>query len=342
MKALRKLENGDGHIDLVDVPDPVAIPDHVVLRVKAAGICGTDIHIVHDEFPTIPPVTLGHEVAGEIVGIGKNVENRHLGDPVVTETYYATCGICRWCHTGYPNLCASRKSIGSAVDGGFAEYIMVPERNLHRMPNGVSWSAGALTEPLACNVHALRSAPLHPGEWVVISGPGPMGLLATQLILAAGCRVIVVGLRQDAMRLQAARNIGAVTVSIADHDTIAATTDNIMDLTHGGAAVVAECAGVQNSTHLLANVVRNRGHYAQIGLHGRPVMVPWDLICYKELTVTGTNATVPAVWPEALNLLELGMVVPDHVVSDVLPLVEWQNAFKKVQAQDALKVILSP
>lgn len=342
MKAVQKLRPGEGHIALVETPEPTAPPGHVVLKVRAAGVCGTDLHILHGEFPTRPPVTLGHEVAGEIAEVGPDVTDWRVGERVVTETYYAVCGACPYCRQARPNLCPDRLSIGSKVNGGFAEYLEVPARNLHRIPENVDWTTAALTEPLACVVHAMNQVPIRPGDWIVVSGPGPMGLLTLQVARAAGGRTIVLGISRDRRRLTAAEQIGAersIDIEQAGHD---ATVNEILAITEGGAPVVLECAGAGSSASLLLDVVRRKGHYGQIGLFGKPISVDLDVLCYKDLTMTGTNASVPEVWPRALELLQLGLVRSDGLISGVWPLERWEDAFGAMQGKGALKVLLAP
>jgi len=342
MKALRKLRPGEGQLDLVDVPEPKAAPGHVVLAVKAAGVCGTDIHILHDEFPIRPPVTLGHEVTGEIVELSPEVSGWKVGDRVVIESYYSVCMRCEYCRGGRPNLCAERLSIGSKVDGGFAEYVEIPAQNLHRIPRNLSWETAALTEPLACTVHGTNQALIRPGDWVVVSGPGPMGLLAMQVAKAVGGQVIALGITQDAKRLEVATKLGithTINVEAAGRDRALA---EIMDLTNGGAHVVLECSGAAPSASLLLQVIRKRGGYGQIGLYGKSVSLDVDTICYKDLVVTGTNASVPEAWPRALELLRLGLVKSEDTVSGIWPLQDCQHAFTTVQEKGALKVLLAP
>lgn len=342
MKALRKLRPGVGNIALVDVPVPTAPAGHVVLAVKAAGVCGTDIHILHDEFPSRPPVTLGHEVAGEIVEIGSGVSGWSIGDRVITESYYEVCMHCAYCRTGRPNLCPQRLSIGSKVDGGFAEYIEVPAQNLHRIPDHLTWQTAALTEPLACTVHGTNQVIIRPGDWVVVSGPGPMGLLAMQVARAAGGRVIALGITQDAQRLEAARKLGVERTIDVEAVGAELAASEVIELTDGGAHVTLECAGAGPSSGMLFQVVRKRGRYGQIGLYGKPVSVDLDTICYKELVVTGTNASVPEAWPRALELLSQGLVRSEEMVSGLWQLQDWEDAFVKVQEKGALKVMLTP
>src|SRR5215212_9206597 len=153
MQAVMKTARGEGNVALRELSQPRPGPGQVLLAVRAAGICGTDLHIYHDEYPTQPPVVLGHELAGEVVATGDGVTRISVGDRVTTETYFHLCGSCRFCRGGQPNLCPERRSIGSGIDGGFAPYVVVPERNIHRLPDTLTFQEAALSEPLACVVH---------------------------------------------------------------------------------------------------------------------------------------------------------------------------------------------
>ena len=178
MQAVMKVAHGEGQVALRDVDEPVVGRGQVLLEVGAAGICGTDLHIYHDEFATQPPVVMGHEVAGTVVAVGDEVDAPTVGARVTTETYFSTCGACRHCQRGATNLCTQRRSIGSAVNGGFARYLVVPAHNIHLLPEDVSLEAGALTEPLACVAHGVLTRPtVRPGELAVVAGPGSIGLL---------------------------------------------------------------------------------------------------------------------------------------------------------------------
>src|SRR5947209_1093911 len=210
MKAVVKTAPGVGNIDVLDIPEPETPAGHVKIAVRAAGICGTDLHIYYDEFRSRPPVVLGHEISGEVVEVGEGVERIRVGERVTTETYFSTCGSCRFCRTGRINLCPDRRSIGSAVNGGFTSYLVVPERNVHRLPDDVSFLGGALTEPLACVVHGALELPrLVPGDVAVVAGPGAIGLLTLQAVKAAGATTIVLGTDTDEHRLRMARELGA-------------------------------------------------------------------------------------------------------------------------------------
>lgn len=341
MKAVVKTAPGAGNIDILDIPEPPVGPGHVKIAVRAAGICGTDLHIYHDEFKTIPPVVLGHEVSGEVAEVGDGVEKVRPGDPVTTETYFSTCGLCRFCRTGRINLCPARRSIGSAVNGGFTSYLVVPERNVHHLPEGVGYLAGALTEPLACVVHGALEAPrLVPGDLAVIAGPGAIGLLTVQVVRAAGARVIVLGTDADEHRLRMAKELGADAVYNVQRDPYRSAVE---DLTDGlGADIVYECSGAGPAAAMLLELVRRGGQYAQIGLFGKPVAWDLDAVCFKELFVTGSNASVPSAWERALRLMADGAVKTDLLVSQVFPLTEWREAFDVFERKSAIKTVLRP
>jgi len=198
MKALVKTAKGVGNVEIKNVPEPIPGPGQVKILVKAAGICGTDLHIYNDEYPSIPPVILGHEIAGEIVECGKGVSVCEVGERVTTRTFTKTCGRCRYCNTGKDNLCPERLLIGSGVNGGFAKYLIVPEKNIFYLPQNVSYATGALTEPLACCVHAvLEVTHIYVGGKVLIIGPGTMGILSSQIVKSLGGYVVIIGTDSD-------------------------------------------------------------------------------------------------------------------------------------------------
>ena len=211
MKALVKTQKGKGFVELLDVPEPVAGPGEVLIEVKACGICGTDVHVLHDEFPYRPPVILGHEFSGEIVGLGPGASLYKVGDRVVGEPHTQACGQCYLCRTGNIQICKSKRSPGWGIDGAFARYLKMPERLLHRIPENVSFDTAAVVEPAANTVHdVIERAKVEAGDFVVVVGPGPIGLLAGMTARAGGARrVVVIGTKQDeAVRLAKAREIG--------------------------------------------------------------------------------------------------------------------------------------
>jgi L-iditol 2-dehydrogenase len=327
--AVGKLAPGVGNLGMRDQPVRRPGPGEVVLEVIATGICGTDLHIADDEFPSEPPVTMGHEVTGEVVAAGDD-ESPWLGARVACETYYSTCERCGYCRNGFPNLCAQRRSIGSRVDGGFARWLTIPERNLWRLPDHVGRHAGALAEPLACVTRCVFDpSVVGAGDRVLVVGPGTMGMLAAQAARAAGGLVTLVGLDRDAHRLDLARSLGFHAVAAGDDDL-------------GEFDVTADASGTAGGAITALDTVRRGGAYIQVGIFGAPVTVPLDAFLYKELTVRSGNASTPASWKRAMLLLEAGLVDLDPLVSDVVPLAEWERAFDATRRHEGMKIVLDP
>ena len=340
MQGVAKLERGEGNVGLLDVPVPEVTPGHVLIEVVAAGVCGTDIHIYHDEYASNPPVIMGHEVAGAIAEVGAGVTNCKTGDRVTAETYFSVCHQCEYCRSGWPNLCLQRQSIGTHVHGGFTQYVLVPAYNIHHLPANVDEISGSLSEPLTCCVHAFEQTHVEPGEIVVVSGPGAIGLLMAQVAKAAGAYTVVLGTTADEARLALARELG-VDLSL---DVQAKDAQNtIEELTDGlGADVVFECAGAAPSAQSCLELVRRRGRYGQVGLFGKPIQLDVDLICFKELAVHGTFAHVPGAWRKALALMSSGAVQTRPLVRDILPISEWREAFAAFERRDSVKIVFQP
>jgi L-iditol 2-dehydrogenase len=342
MIAIRKIARGIANVSVQELPVPVAGPEEVVAEVDSAGICGTDLHIYLDEFETTPPVTMGHEFAGRIVELGKNVRDWRHGDRVTAGTYFSTCGRCRYCRGGRSNLCPQRQSIGSKRDGAFARYVVVPAANLYRVPDEVDLESAALTEPLACTIHGVLSvAKVQAGENVAITGPGPIGLLALQLAKAAGATVALLGTAADGARLELARQLGvdhALDISgQADLQTA------VRDLFHAeGVDLVIECSGAGPAAETLLKLVRPGGRFCQMGLFGKPI--PWnqDLVCYKELSVTGTNAHVPSAWPYALKFMAEERINVRRLITHRFTLLDWDQALETAQKKQGVKILLKP
>lgn len=340
MQGIAKLASGEGNVGLLDIPEPEATPGHVIIEVAAAGLCGTDIHIYHDEYPTTPPVILGHEVAGVVAEVGEGVTSCKSGDRVTSETYFYVCGYCTYCRDGYPNLCLKRLSIGSGVHGAFSRYVLVPEQNVHRLPESVDLQAGALTEPLACCVHALDMTRVEPSDIAVVSGPGAIGLLMMQVAKAAGARVLLLGTNADEARLEVGKTLGAdMTINVQTQDAWA----TISELTDGrGADIVFETSGAAPSAHNCLKWVRRRGCYAQVGLFGKPIEWDQDQICFKEVQMSGSFATVPSAWRKALALMESGQVQTRPLISHRWPITEWKAAFDTFESRAGLKNVFLP
>ena len=342
MIAIMKVAPGVGNVEVREIPEPQPAAGQVKLRIRAAGLCGTDLHIYKDEFRSWPPVVLGHEVAGEIVELGEGVQGLTPGMRVTAETYFSYCGQCRSCRAGYTNLCLERRSIGSAVNGGFTTFLVVPARNIHELPASVDYRAGALTEPLACVVHATLTTPtVAPGDVAVIAGPGAIGLLTVQVVKAAGATAIVLGTDTDEHRLALATQLGAdAVVNVQRADAAAVVRD--LTIEGLGADVVYECSGAGPAAQQLLTLVRRHGRYVQVGLFGKPVAWDLDQLVYKELTATGTNASTPPSWLRALDLMGSGKVRTDLLITHEYPVTAWEKGFATFEDKSGIKTIFVP
>lgn len=330
--GLGKLVAGFGHLGLRDQEVRPPGPGEALLEVISAGICGTDLHIEDDEYPSNPPVTMGHEVTGEVAAVGEGVVETLVGLRVAVETFFSYCETCRHCRDGHPNLCAERRSIGSHVDGGFARWLKVPGRNLHHLPDHVGRHAGSLAEPLACVANCLFDPPvINAGDDVLVIGPGAMGLLTAQAARAAGGEVRLVGLERDRARLEVGATLGFETTVVHEVTPLGTEPD-----------VVCECSGSEAGAALGLEVVRKGGRFVHVGIHGRPATLDIDLVLYKELRYTSGFASTPRSWRRALALLENDLVQLDPLITAVVPLGEWQTAFEATRAAEGVKFVLDP
>ena len=340
MKAVVKTRPGPGNVELREVPDPVPGQGQVRIAVAAAGICGTDVHIFREEFPSRPPVILGHEFSGRIDRLGPDVSALAPGDPVVALTAAVRCGRCRYCLTGNVLMCEQRLSIGHGVDGAFARYVVVPAEMVRLVPAGIDLRQAALAEPAAVAVHAaLERSRITAGDTVVVSGVGPVGLLVLQVARAQGGRVLAAGTGRDHHRLRLAEQLGAeVTVDVDAQDL----TSLARHWSKGGADIAFECAGVPRSLDACLGVVRRIGTLVQVGLMGRRIECEYEQVAMRELVVVGSYGSSLTSWPRALALLSRGRVLAAPLISDVLPLTAWAEGFRKTEAQESIKVLLDP
>jgi L-iditol 2-dehydrogenase len=339
MRALRKLRPDAIELSVTEVETPEPGPGEARLTVIGAGLCATDLHILHGSYSSRPPVTLGHEIAGIVDAVGEGVGHEWIGSRVAPETA-VSCGTCEWCRTGKPMLCADRLSLGSGVDGGFATHVVVPARNLHRLPDSVSERAAAVAEPLACVCNALtNSSVVTPGDRVIVIGPGTVGILAAQVATAAGGQVTLVGTNVDAPRLEVAAGLGIDARSLDDpasrHSLEAEASARQIH-------VVVECAGVETAVAWGLTLVRPRGRYVQLGLLTGNISVPFGEIVLREIAVTSGFGSSPASWHRAMALLAAALVSTDPLVTRVLPLGAWREAVQHLQNHEGIKTIFDP
>jgi len=245
------------------------------------------------------------------------------------------------CRTGNYNVCAKKRLIGYWFNGAFTKYCVVPSRLVHKLPDNVSFLAGALCEPLACCVNGvIEKTRIQPSDIVVIAGPGPIGLLSLQIAKSQGAFVILCGTSRDEKRLKLGESLGAdLTVNVENEDP----WQVVSRITNGaGADVFIDCSGSPNAVRMGFQLVRRGGQYTQIGLTGRPFSLDFDLVAYKELIVRGSLGQRWTSWKIGLKMLSKGLVKTEPLVSDVLPLSQWEIGFQKVRRKEGIKVILKP
>ena len=338
MKAIQL--TGQEALATREVETPRPGPSDLLVRIRAAGVCETDVHIYHASFPPSRlPLTLGHEFSGEVAAVGSEVADFRLGDRVVVEPCIV-CGECRFCRAGRPNLCARLVHLGMHVDGAFAEYVVAPARNAHRLPDGASFVAGALAEPFGCGLHGLQRARLQPGEDVLVVGDGFFGLVYTQLARALGAgRIAVLG--HHAERLARAREQGA-DVAVDERDP--GVAEMATRMTEGfGPAVVVDTVGTAASFARAVELAGQGGRIAIFGAAGRQATIEHHSILLKELDVVGALSSSDA-WPELVSLLASGRIHPERLVSRVMPLDDLAEAFrlKASRAIDVVKLVITP
>ena len=342
MKALVKYAPGEGNLDILDVPEPVCGDNQVKVEVAFCGVCGTDLHVMHDTFRNFPPVILGHEIAGTVVETGRAVDGVDPGMRVtILGATAVTCGQCRYCRSGQFILCSTRRGMGHGVNGGFTRFIVVRPDQLYRIPDNFSLDEAAMSEPFAAAIQAVTEvARVQLGDVALVSGPGPIGLLCLKLLVAEGVKTIVAGAAGDDARLASARAIGAaVIVNTADQSL----ADVIRDETGGaGVDTAFECAGHPASVRGCIEALRPLGRYTQVAICGREVQFPIDRVIFKQLTITGSMCYTAQTWDSMMKIYAQGRVRLNDLISTRLPITEWRQAFDLCASKGALKVLLHP
>ncbi len=306
-----------------DVPEPALRSGEVLLRVEACGVCGTDRHILHGEYSSALPVTLGHEFAGTIVaageGAGHAAGTRAAVDPNIA------CGVCRECQRGEVCLCPNRLALGVDLDGGLAELVAVPVQQVYPLPDGVPAEWGALCEPLACCLHALDLAHVRPGMRVVVLGGGVIGQLMVQLARLAGATTVVLVTRQAARRALAERLGATATYDPAAADPVAALRGPGGPVP-GGADVVLECAGTVATFEQAIALARRGGTAVIFGVapQGAVAQVsPFDVFA-RELRIVGAYLN-PLTHGRAVEMVASGRL-------DLAPLVTRRISLEEAPA----------
>ena len=342
MKALVKFAPGEGNLDILDVEEPRCADNQVKIEIAFCGVCGTDLHVLHDTFRNYPPVILGHECSGVVVELGRAVTDVRIGERVtVLGATAVTCGTCRYCRSGYFIFCRHRRGIGHGVNGGFTRYLVARPDQLYRIPDGFTLEEAALSEPFAAAVQAVcEITNAQRGETALVSGPGPIGLLCLKLLVAEGVRTLMAGAGDDDERLAAAAKIGtAQVVNVGKHPLDQA----VREFTGGeGVDIALECAGHPNSVRGCLESLRPMGRYTQVAICGRDIPFPIDQIFYKQLTVRGSITYTAETWRRMMDIYAADKVRLRDLVTHTLPISEWRQAFELCASRKAIKVLMYP
>jgi len=328
-----------------DVPDPKIAPDEVLVRVKAVGICGSDVHGLDGSTGRrIPPLIMGHEAAGEVVGTGSEVEGWHVGDRVTFDsTIYR---LDDWyTQRGQYNLSDNRVVLGVSPGeyrrhGAFAEFVNIPQHILHRLPQEVSFTQAAMVEPVAVALHALSLTPMQVNDTAVVVGAGMIGLCLVQVAKAAGYgQIIAIDLAPEKLAL--AQKLGATTTLPAQsHDL----PQQIAALTQGrGADVAFEAVGKGETVKTAIDSVRKGGTVTLVGNLDPSINFPLQAVVTRQVRVQGSCA-ISGEYPAALGLIARGQVDVEALISAEAPLADGAKWFRRLYHKEAglVKVILKP
>ncbi|MCX6619539.1 MAG: alcohol dehydrogenase catalytic domain-containing protein [Acidobacteria bacterium] len=336
MRAVRFV--GGGNLRLEELPEPRPAGGHVLLRPLAVGVCGTDTHIIHGEFPSACPLTLGHEIGAVVAAAGAGVKRVREGDLVTVEPH-VYCTSCRYCVMGQEHLCLEKKAFGVHLDGGLAEALVVPERTVYVLPPGMDARIGCLAEPLACCVHGMDRLALRSGTTVLVIGAGPVGLMLIRLARLAGAGLIVAS-EPNEQRRKGALEFGA---DAATDPSDEGWREQVMKLTGGfGFDSVIDAVGAAPTFEAAVDVAARGGRILVFGVAPMKTVAhlrPYDVFV-RELTIIGSVIN-PYTHGRAVSLLpQMGL---DKLDIKAFPLAAFREAFEaQATGTAAMKIQLLP
>ncbi|MCZ6515323.1 MAG: zinc-binding dehydrogenase [Acidobacteria bacterium] len=331
-------------IEVRECPMPQIKPDEVLLQVEAVSVCGSEVHHYFNtlSWPVNVPVILGHEFCGVVAEKGSDVRGFAEGDRVVSETAARICGACTYCLTGEYNLCRKRLGFGYGVDGGMAQYVAVPARCLHRLPDRLSFEEAAMTEPtsVAYNAVAVKSQ-IRPGESVAVMGPGPIGLLCLQMARVCGASpLLMLGVAADRPRLNLARELGAdITVDVETENAV----EKVNEIGDGlGLHVVIDATGHSAALKQALELVRPGGRITKVGWGPTPLNFSLDPLVQKAVTLQGSFSHNYPMWEQSIKLLAEGKIRTQPLAEKIAPLADWESCVVGMAQREIVKAVLKP
>ncbi|HCS93734.1 MAG TPA: sorbitol dehydrogenase [Bavariicoccus seileri] len=342
MKGVCKTEPGYDKMALIDLEVPEVTGDKVLIKVAYTGICGSDIHTFKGEYknPTTP-VVLGHEFSGKVVAVGEDVTTVKVGERVTSETTFSVCNECEYCQKKQYNLCPHRKGLGTQQNGSLANFVLAREESVHILPDNLSYEGAAMSEPLACCVHAMyQMSHLELQDKILITGPGPIGLFLLQIAKEIGAFVIMTGITKDAHRLQLAKEMGADIIV----DTLQEDLAEIVDKATNGVGVdkAYDASGSPLAVNASLPLLKKTGQFIQVGLFAtKLVEIDTESIIQREISYKGSRSQNPYDWPIAIHLLAKGAIDIDRMITRKFTLSNWRTAFEKVMEGHEIKVMIA-
>ncbi len=338
MKAL--MYEGAWQMPLREIAAPVPESDDVIVAVAAAGVCGSDVHgFMGTTGRRTPGIVMGHELSGRVIEVGDHVSAYQVGDCVVVQPLQ-TCGTCTMCRAGRSNVCRNRTLIGMHEHGAYAEAVRVPQGQLYRMPDNLSWEQGAMVEPLSVALHAVNLAPLNLMESVTIVGAGTIGLLTLLAARLKGAGTIIVTDRSP-HRLELARRLGAdIVVDVAEHDPVQV----VQDATAGeGTHASFEAVGLTPTVQQAVAVTRIGGHVTWIGNSQPDVTLNMQQVVTREITIRGSYGFA-GEFGQAIDALRTGRIDVMPLIERIAPLEDGPQLVHDLAqgTLDAVKVVLKP
>ena len=332
-------------LEMKETESPSPQDNEVAIRVAACGICGSDVHGYDGSSGRrIPPIVMGHEAAGTVASVGKQVTRFKKGDRVTFDST-VFCGSCAFCLRGEVNLCDRREVVGVSCKeyrraGAFAELVVVPEHIVYKLPNGLNFAEAAMLEAVAVALHAVRLTKPQPGETALVVGAGMIGLLTAQAARALGfARVFVSDIDQS--RLKMANELGFAETFLASGDDL---VSQVMQATEGrGTDAVLEAVGRNETVRTSIDCVRKGGRVTLIGNIQPEVQLPLQKVVTRQIRLQGSAASA-GEYPQAMELIANGKIQVKPLISAVAPLEEGPDWFARLHAreQGLIKVILSP
>lgn len=344
MKALVK-ERPEPGLSLRDIPAPILkSPDDVLCKIEYCAVCVGEVKVydwnewaANDKTLQLPTV-LGHEAAGVVVAVGSEVSQFAPGDRVVNDPLIF-CGHCRQCRAGFTNMCEEREIYGKRR-GAFAEYAVLPERVLSHLPAKLSLEEGAVIENLGIAMHSVDIEHHDPGDWAVIIGAGPIGILAAQILRSWGVNTIITDMADPRLEFARKHTNGAIVVDVKTDDPVQV----VLDHTRGkGADFVVEMAATQRALDQAFDMVRIRGTIVTIGSFNEPVSFnPFFKMTRREIKLQAIMGRTWESWRRMVQMIDADQVSLAPLITHILPIEDYVRGFELVKGHDVQKVLIKP